>query len=196
MQRYPVYLKALRKLKAQGISRVMSHELSELVGFESTTIRRDFYFLWALGRQGYGYDVEYLIEVFNQELGMVLDEKIILIGAGNLGRALMKYNRWHHVVGEIACAFDISEDRLGVRFDIPVYHLNEIEEKKPEGCKVAIIAASTGVQETIDRLVACGVVGFIDITHEHIRVPKGVILKSDDVVSAIQELIFEIKMNK
>ena len=57
MQRYPVYLKALRKLKNQGIERIMSKELASVINIEPTTIRRDFSFLGNLGKQGYGYDV-------------------------------------------------------------------------------------------------------------------------------------------
>ena len=90
LQRYPVYLKALRKLKRNGIERIMSKELASVVNIEPTTIRRDFSFLGNLGKQGYGYDVNLLIDIFNQELGMDFDEKIILVGAGNMGRALMK----------------------------------------------------------------------------------------------------------
>lgn len=191
LQRYPVYLKALRKLHNSGIDKIMSKELSEVVNIESTTIRRDFSFLGNLGKQGYGYDVEKLIEIFNQELGMDFDEKIILIGAGNMGRALMKYNKWNHVVGEITCAFDISPDRQGVRFGIPVYDLNDLEEKIPEGCRIAILAAGQNIQDTVNRLVKCGIVGIVDFTHEHIQVPKGISIKSIDVVSSIQELVFE-----
>lgn len=191
LQRYPVYLKALRKLHNSGVERILSKELSEFVNIESTTIRRDFSFLGNLGKQGYGYDVTKLIEIFSQELGLDFDEKIILIGAGNLGRALMKYNKWNHVVGEISCAFDISQDRQGVRFGIPVYDLSELEEKIPEGCRIAILTASNNIQETVDRLVKCGIVGLVDFTHEHIQVPKGVAIKNIDVVSSIQELVFE-----
>ncbi|MGL5540725.1 MAG: redox-sensing transcriptional repressor Rex [Erysipelotrichaceae bacterium] len=191
LQRYPVYLKALRKLSNSGIDKIMSKELSDVVNIESTTIRRDFSFLGNLGKQGYGYDVKKLIEIFNQELGMDFDEKIILIGAGNMGRALMKYNKWNHVVGEITCAFDISPDRQGVRFGVPVYDLNDLEEKIPEGCRIAILVASQDIQSTVDRLVACGIVGLVDFTHEHFQVPKGVAIKSIDVVSSIQELVFE-----
>lgn len=191
LQRYPVYLKALRKLHNSGIEKIMSKELSEVVNIESTTIRRDFSFLGNLGKQGYGYDVAKLIEIFNQELGMDFDEKIILIGAGNMGRALMKYNKWNHVVGEITCAFDISPDRQGVRFGIPVYDLNDLEKKIPDGCRIAILAAGQDIQKTVDRLVECGIVGLVDFTHEHIQVPKGISIKSIDVVSSIQELVFE-----
>lgn len=191
LQRYPVYLKALRKLSNSGIERIMSKELSNVVSIEPTTIRRDFSFLGNLGKQGYGYDVNKLIEIFNQELGLEFDEKIILVGAGNMGRALMKYNKWNHVVGEISCAFDISPDRQGVRFGIPVYDLKELEEKIPEGCRIAILTASIEIQQTVNRLVAAGIVGIVDFTHEHIQVPKGVAIKTVDVVSSIQELVFE-----
>ena len=195
LQRYPVYLKALRKLHRSGVERIMSKELAAVVNIEPTTIRRDFSFLGNLGKQGYGYDVAKLIEIFNQELGMDFDEKIILVGAGNLGRALMKYNKWDYVVGEIAAAFDLNPDRQGVRFGIPVYDLSELEEKIPEGCRIAILAISKDIQKTVDRLIACGSIGIVDFTHEHIQVPKGVRLKPVDVVSSIQELVFETNAN-
>lgn len=191
LQRYPVYLKALRKLKSSGVERIMSKELATVINIEPTTIRRDFSFLGNLGKQGYGYDVARLIEIFNQELGMEFDEKIILVGAGNMGRALMKYNKWDYVVGEIACAFDMNPDRQGVRFGIPVYAMDDLEEKIPEKCRIAILAISDNIQNTVDRLIASGIVGLVDFTHEHIQVPKGVVLKTVDVVSSIQELVFE-----
>ena len=191
LQRYPVYLKALRKLANSGVERIMSKELSNVVSIEPTTIRRDFSSLGNLGKQGYGYDVNKLIEIFNQQLGLDFDEKIILVGAGNMGRALMKYNKWNHVVGEITCAFDISPDRQGVRFGIPVYDLKDLEEKIPQGCSIAILTANVDIQQTVDRRVAAGIVGIVDFTHEHFQVPKGVAIKTVDVVSSIQELVFE-----
>lgn len=196
LQRYPVYLKALRRMRKYGKTRVMSKELSESVNIESATIRRDFSLLGNLGKQGYGYDIDSLIDRFNQELGVDFDEKIILVGAGNLGRALMKYNKWDHVVGEIACAFDKDPDRQGVRFHIPVYDMDELEEKIPEGCRIAILAISENVQSTVDKLVENGIIGIVDFTHKHIKVPEGVSIKVVDVVASIQELVFETNMMK
>ncbi len=190
LQRYPIYLKALRKLQSNGVTRIMSKELSEYVDIESTTIRRDFSFLGTLGKQGYGYDVEKLITIFNEELGLGFDEKIILVGAGNLGRALMNYNRWNHVVGEIVCAFDMFPEKTG-KVSIPVYHVSEIKEKMPKGCRIAILCVSQNVQETVDHLIENGIVGIVDFTHEHFQVPKHVRVKPVDVVSTIQELVFE-----
>ncbi|EOS60991.1 hypothetical protein C815_00717 [Firmicutes bacterium M10-2] len=170
----------------------MSKELANLVDIEPTTIRRDFSFLGNLGKQGYGYDVDRLIEIFNAQLGVDFDEKIILVGAGNLGRALLNYNKWDHVVGEIACAFDADPAKCGEQmFGVEVYSMDELEEKIPEGCRIAILTISHDVQETVDRLVACGIKGIVDFTHQHFKVPKGVVIKVVDVVSSIQELVFQ-----
>lgn len=190
LQRYPVYLKALRKLQKNGVSRIMSKELSSYVDIESTTIRRDFSFLGNLGKQGYGYDVEKLIEIFNAQLGGDFDEKIILVGAGNLGRALLNYNKWDHVVGEVAAAFDIDPARQGDLSSVHVYPMDELEQHIPAGCRIAILAISQDVQHTVDRLVANGITGIVDFTHQHFRVPHTVTVKSIDVVSSIQELVF------
>ena len=163
LQRYPVYLKALRKLQKNGVERIMSKELSSFVDIEPTTIRRDFSFLGNLG---------------------------ILVGAGNLGRALMNYNKWDYVVGEIACAFDVDPAKCGTQFGVEVYPMSELDTKIPEGCRIAILTISHDVQETVDKLVQCGINGIVDFTHQHFLVPKGVVIKSIDVVSSIQELVF------
>ena len=67
LRRYPIYLKALRKIKSEGKDKIMSSELSEYVNIKSTTIRRDFSLIGCLGKQGYGYNVEELINIFAEE---------------------------------------------------------------------------------------------------------------------------------
>ncbi len=191
LQRFPVYLKALRKLEKLGVQRIMSRELSEFVNIEPTTIRRDFSFLGSLGKQGYGYEVTSLIDIFDKELGGNFHEKLIIVGAGNLGKALMNYNRWNHVVGEIVCAFDVAPEKVGEVYQIPVYPLDQIREKMPFGCRIAILTISSDIQETVDLLIELGIKGIVDFTHEHIQVPKEVSVKQVDVVSMIQELVFE-----
>ncbi len=192
MQRYPIYLKALRKLSSCNRDRVLSSELSELVNIASTTIRRDLSFIGCLGKQGYGYDVEKLIKTFNEVLGTGFDEKIVLIGVGNLGQALLNYNRWAYVVGEIVMAFDIRKDLIGTEVKgIPVYDIAELEQRIPKDCRIAIVAISTDAQEVVERLHKCGVIGLIDFTHTHIQTPKGMIIKTVDIVTNIQELVFE-----
>lgn len=191
MQRYPIYLKALRKLYSMNIRKVLSSQLSELVGITATTIRRDLTFIGCLGKQGSGYDVEKLIDVFNEKLGTGFDEKIVLIGCGNLGQALLNYNRWDYVVGEIVMAFEIDPKIIGEVKGVPVYHIDQLEEKIPSDCRIAILTAGGDLQEVVDRLHKCGVIGLIDFTHQHFNLPKGMVLKPIDIVSNIQELVFE-----
>lgn len=192
MQRYPIYLKALRKMSDQGIERILSPQLSEYVNIPSTTIRRDLSLIGHFGKQGYGYDVNNLISVFNEVLGTGFGEKIILIGVGNLGQALLNYNRWDYVVGEIVMAFDINPQLIGKKIKgIPVYDIAELEERIPSDCNIAILAINEDAQPIVDRLKDAGVIGILDFTHMHIKAPKGMIIKSVDVVSNIQELVFE-----
>ena len=69
--------------------------------------------------------------------------------------------------------------------------INEIKEKRPEGCRIAILCISEDVQNTIDLLAEAGIKGIVDFTHVHYNTPNGVIIRSVDVVSMIQELVFE-----
>ena len=194
LQRYPIYLKALRKLSAEGVKRVLSSELSEYVNIKSTTIRRDFSLMGQFGKQGYGYDVDELISIFAKELGEDYDEKMILIGVGRLGTAILNYNNWDYVAGEIVCAFDIQPEKRNKepKVNVPVYHIDQLKEKMPEGCEIAILCIPSGAQEIVDQLHDLGVKGIVNFTREHFTLPEGMIKKDVDVVSTIQELVFEV----
>ncbi len=194
LQRYPIYLKALRKLSAEGTKRVLSSELSEYVNIKSTTIRRDFSLMGQFGKQGYGYDVDELINIFARELGEDYDEKMILIGVGRLGTAILNYNNWDYVAGEIVCAFDLQPEKRNhePKVNVPVYHIDQLKDKIPQGCEIAILCIPSGAQEIVDQLHELGVKGIVNFTREHFVLPEGMIKKDVDVVSTIQELVFEV----
>lgn len=191
LQRYPIYLKALRKLKQLGVKKIMSSELAKYVDILPTTIRRDFSLIGRLGKQGYGYDVDELIEIFSNQLNIDFDERIVLIGVGNLGKALLKYNNWDHVLGEVTCAFDKDPDNIG-DINVPLYNINDFAKYKPEGCRIAILCVSENVQETVNMLVENGIKGIVDLTHEHFVVPEDVHVRYVDIVSSIIEVVFEV----
>ena len=199
LKRYPVYLKALRRLAKDGKKRILSAELAEYCDIRSTTIRRDFSLIGQLGKQGYGYDVETLIDVFAEELGENYDEKMILIGVGRLGTAILNYNNWNHVAGEIVCAFDLKPDvrNSEPKVNVPVYHISELRQRIPEGCEIAILCIPSGAQEIVNELYELGIKGIVNFTREHFVLPEGMIKKDVDVVSTIQELVFEVNaLNK
>ncbi|WP_314793975.1 redox-sensing transcriptional repressor Rex [Eggerthia catenaformis] len=195
MSRFPIYLKALRELDHSGKESFLSSELAEITRIQDTTIRRDFSFLpqkEMLGKRGYGYDTHNIIKALSQVLGLGLDESIILIGVGNLGSAILKYNKWKYTVGKIVRAYDLDENIVGSRFGVEIQNINDLEKTFPKGCKIAILAISENVQNTVDRLIKLGVKGIVDFTHSHFVVPEDIEVQSVDVVVAIQEL--EIKM--
>ena len=199
LKRYPVYLKALRKLSDDGIKKIKSSQLSQYVDIKSTTIRRDFSLIGQLGKQGYGYDVDSLIDIFARELGEEYDEKIILIGVGRLGTAILNYNNWNHVAGEIVCAFDLKPEvrKNEPKVNVPVYHIDELESKIPDGCEIAILCIPSGAQDIVNRLHSLGIKGIVNFTREHFVLPDGMISRDVDVVSIIQELVFEVNsLNK
>lgn len=198
MSRFPIYLKALRRMQHGGKEHFLSSELSEVTGVLDTTIRRDFGFLTnkeSLGKRGIGYDTKELINVLNNVLGLGLNEPIILIGVGNLGSAILKYNRWQYTVGKIVCCYDEDQNKVGERFGVKLHHINDLEKTFPEGCKIAILAISEHIQETVDRLMELGVKGIVDFTHDHFIVKPDVVVQNVDVVVAIQELILKMNVN-
>ncbi|MBQ5443919.1 MAG: redox-sensing transcriptional repressor Rex [Erysipelotrichaceae bacterium] len=199
LRRYPVYLKALRKLSQNGVKKIKSTELSEYVDIKATTIRHDFSLIGQLGKQGYGYDIEELISIFAQALGEDYDEEMILIGVGRLGKAILNYNNWNHVAGEIVCAFDLKPEvrNQDSQVNVPVYHISQLKEKFPKGCEIAILCIPSGAQEIVDELHELGVKGIVNFTREHFVLPEGMIKSDVDVVSTIEELLFEVNsMNK
>lgn len=199
MSRFPIYLKALRKMKIEGKETFLSSELSEITSILDTTIRRDFGFLSTeegLGRRGIGYQVQQIIDALNEVLGLGQNESIILIGVGNLGSAILKYNRWQYSVGEIVCAYDKDPNIVGERFGVKMHHIDDLESTFPKNCNIAILAISQDVQETVNRLMDLGIKGIVDFTHTHFLVREGVEVQPVDVVAAIQELALRMKANK
>ena len=199
LRRYPVYLKALRKLSQNGVKRIRSTELSEYVDVKATTIRHDFSMIGQLGKQGYGYDIDELIRIFADALGEDYDEDMILIGVGRLGKAILNYNNWNHVAGEIVCAFDLKPEKRNQeqQVNVPVYHISQLKEKFPKGCEIAILCIPSGAQEIVNELHELGVKGIVNFTREHFVLPEGMIKSDVDVVSTIEELVFEINsLNK
>lgn len=198
ISRFPIYLKALRNMQHEGKDNFLSSELSEVTGILDTTIRRDFGFLTdkeSLGKRGIGYDTKDIIHILNDVLGLGLDEPIILVGIGNIGSAILKYNRWQYTVGKIVCGYDMDQNKVGERFGVKLHHIDHLEDTFPEGCKIAILAISENVQETVNRLMDLGIKGIVDYTHSHFTVRSDVVVQSVDVVVAIQELVLKMRSN-
>ena len=127
IRRMPRYLRKLEELEAQGIARVSSSELGNLLGLTPSQIRQDFSCFGEFGQQGYGYNVSALKEEIAKILGTDRGYSAVLIGVGNIGRALMDnfcFSAWGC---NLLCAFDIKKDIIGRQINgIPVKSMEEL----------------------------------------------------------------------
>lgn len=192
-KRLPIYYRYLRFLNDAGKDRVSSTELSDAVKVDSATIRRDFSYFGALGKRGYGYDVEDLLNFFSKTLNQDRLTNVALIGVGNLGHALLNYNFHQSNNTRISAAFDIDEKLVGtIASGVPVYPMSEmVEQLKLQQIEVVILTVPAPVaQETVNQLVDANVKGIMNFTPLRISVPDNIRVQNVDLTNELQTLIY------
>ncbi|MCG3088307.1 redox-sensing transcriptional repressor Rex [Sporosarcina cyprini] len=195
-KRLPLYYRFLQNFANAGKKRVSSSELSEAMKIDAATIRRDFSHFGALGRKGYGYDVNYLVNFFRRTLDQDEETDVALIGVGSLGNAFLKYNFQKNHNTRIVVAFDPKAPKDGKTLNgIPVFPPSRLEEKIQElGINLVILTVpSRAAQEVTDRLAAIGVKGILNFTPVRLAVPEWMRVHTIDLSVELQTLIYFIK---
>ncbi|SFE47520.1 redox-sensing transcriptional repressor [Lentibacillus persicus] len=193
-KRLPLYYRYLNNLSNQGKNRVSSRELSEALKVDSATIRRDFSYFGALGRKGYGYNVEYLLGFFRKTLDQDELTEVALIGVGNLGTAFLHYNFLKNNNTKIVMAFDADSSKVGTDIGgVPVHHIDQLEEKM-EGVSVAILTVPVSeAQAMTNRLADFGISGILNFTPSRITVPSDIRVHHIDLAIELQSLVYFLK---
>ncbi|MBR6407131.1 MAG: redox-sensing transcriptional repressor Rex [Clostridia bacterium] len=177
IKRLPRYYRFLGSLKKQGIVRISSRELSERMGLTASQIRQDFNCFGGFGQQGYGYIVEQLHEEIGKILGVGRRMKAVLIGAGNLGRAIATHMEFERNGFKLIGLFDRDEKvRKNTVGGMKVMSMDELDgfcrENKPD---IAIICLpDSSVAAVTERLISLGVNGFWNYSHYdiHLNFPE------------------------
>ena len=168
IRRLPRYLRKLDELSDAGIDRISSGELGRQMGLTPSQIRQDFSCFGEFGQQGYGYNVEELRAEIGHILGVDNDHHLIMIGVGNLGRALLRNFPFSQTGFSVDAAFDVSTAVVGSSVNgVPVYAMEELEsyiEKHSVDVVVLTIPQSVA-QDTANRLIELGVHGFWNFTN-------------------------------
>lgn len=173
VRRLPRYYRFLYDLKENGVARISSRELSQRMGLTASQIRQDLNCFGGFGQQGYGYMVEQLYNEIGKILGMDRLSDTILLGAGNLGRAIANHMDFEHRGIRLVGIFDDAPQMTAVRgLDVlPTTRLEEVcRSLKPT---VAILCIpKEAAPAIVERLIALGIRGFwnfshYDIAHEH-----------------------------
>ncbi|WP_342429225.1 redox-sensing transcriptional repressor Rex [Neobacillus sp. FSL H8-0543] len=195
-KRLPLYYRFLKNLHSSGKQRVSSAELSEAVKVDSATIRRDFSYFGALGKKGYGYNVNYLLTFFSKTLDQDELTKVALIGVGNLGTAFLHYNFLKNNNTRIECAFDVDPNKMGTTIgDVPVYPMDDLEKYLgKDEIPVAILTVPASVAQPItDKLVQANVKGILNFTPARLNVPPSIRVHHIDLAVELQSLIYFLK---
>lgn len=168
IRRLPRYYRQLTDLCARGVVRISSHSLGQEMNITASQIRQDFSCFGEFGQQGYGYNVEELRSEIGHILGVDNDHHLIMIGVGNLGRALLQNFKFSQAGFTVDAAFDVSPAIIdSVVNGVPVYSMSMLESyiKKHNVDVVVLTIPQSVAQDTADRLIEMGVHGFWNFTN-------------------------------
>ena len=195
-KRLPLYYRYFEKLHILGVPRVSSTQISKELQIDSATIRRDLSYLGELGRKGYGYSVNYLFNFLREFLKHDRMTNVVVVGTGNLGRAILQYNYYRSRNTNVVAAFDNDPAVINRELDgVPIYCVDRLEEIiETYEVEIAILTVPSEVaQEITDRLVAAGVKGILNMTPIVLVVPDEVLMHNVDLTLELQTLIYYIK---
>ncbi|GAA3180080.1 redox-sensing transcriptional repressor Rex [Fructilactobacillus sanfranciscensis] len=194
-KRLPLYYRYLNILHDGGKDRVSSNELAEAIHVDSATIRRDFSYFGTLGKRGYGYDVDDLIEFFKNILHQDRLTNVALIGVGNLGHALLNFNFHQDSNIRISAAFDTNPKNINtIQGGVPIYPMDQIvAQLKEQQISVVILTVPSNVaQEVANQVAQAGVNGILNFTSIRLNVPAGIRVHNVDLTNELQTLIYFI----
>jgi redox-sensing transcriptional repressor len=191
--RLPVYLRVLYACAEQGIATVSSEELAAAAGVNSAKLRKDLSHLGSYGTRGVGYDVDYLVYQVSRELGLTQDWPVVIVGAGNLGRALANYGGFASRGFRIAAVLDADPAVVGTEIAGHVVEgADQIEQVVAHHrVSIGVIATPAGAAQGVcDRLVAAGVTSILNFAPVVLTVPVGVDVRKVDLSIELQILAF------
>jgi redox-sensing transcriptional repressor len=191
--RLPVYLRALYALADRAVATVSSDALAAAAGVNSAKLRKDLSHLGSYGTRGVGYDVEYLTYQVSRELGLTQDWPVLIVGAGNLGRALANYGGFASRGFHVAALVDTDPAVVGTVIARHTVHGAADIETVISRFEVAIGVIATPAevaQNVCDRLVAAGVTSILNFAPAVLNVPSGVDVRKVDLSIELQILAF------
>lgn len=194
--RLSIYHRCLQKLSDSGQKTVSSITLAKAAGVKPAQLRRDLGYIGQIGTRGLGYPVSGLISTIREALGREQLQPVILVGAGNLGSALLRYQGFQKEGFEVVAAFDAKpEDARARELKIPVLDVSEMEAFIAKyQVKLVILCVPIGfAQEVVNRLVACGIQGILNFSPIMLEVPADVTVNNVDLALELEHLSYFIR---
>ena len=197
--RLPRYRRYLNELRKQGVKKISSNELSELIGYTASQIRQDLNTFGGFGQQGYGYSVDSLFQEINKILGLDREYKTIVVGIGNLGQAITNYTYYYKIGFNIVGLFDVNPKLVGLSInDVLVRDFSEMSDfVKENDIDIAIICVNReNAQKVTDVLVDAGIEGIWNFAPVDLNVPNDVAVENVHLSDSLHTLSFLIRSNE
>lgn len=195
IRRLPIYVRTLKGLNDREIGSVSSNELADLIGVTAAQIRRDLSYFGKFGKQGKGYDTQFLAREIDRILRLDRQWPVVVCGMGNLGHAIANYRGFSPSSFVITGLFDRHEDRFGSPVnDMTIRPVSEmVEAMREDGTKIGIISTpKVHAQETATLMVKGGVEAILNYAPVILKVPGHVTVREIDPVSALQSMTYYI----
>lgn len=193
--RLPRYFRYLGELKDEGIERISSQELSDIMKVTASQIRQDFNNFGGFGQQGYGYKVEYLYQEIGKILGLDKTHHLIIIGAGNLGQALANYMNFERRGFLFKGIFDNNPALFGKKIrNLEIKPMEELEQFVRENnidIAVLTIPKNSAIQ-VAERLAANGIKGIWNFAHVDLNVPQEIQVENVHLSDSLMKLTYNI----
>ena len=197
IKRLPRYHRYLGDLLREGTLRISSAELSKLMNVTASQIRQDLNCFGGFGQQGYGYNVKYLYGKISELLGVNEGYSAVIVGAGNLGKALAATHMFERRGVDRLAMFDINPDVVGTEIcGIKVYHLDELADYcKNEGITIGVLTVPKEAAYDVSMaMIKAGVKGIWNFANMELKIEgPGVIVENIHLGDSLMKLCYEIK---
>lgn len=199
IKRLPRYYRYLGELLNQNIKRISSGALSQKMNVTASQIRQDFNYFGGFGQQGYGYNVEFLYNGIGDILGLNDGDTTIIVGAGNLGRALASHDNFKRRGFKLIGIFDNDSRVVGTVINgITVMHIDDLDSfMKNNRVDIGILTVPhSAVNETAERLAENGVRGLLNFSYTELKLSKDIAIENVHLSDSIMTLSYKIKQDK
>ena len=196
IERLPVYLRVLNRLQRDGHSVISSQELGQELGVTPAQIRKDLSYFGRFGKQGRGYSVQRLIDELRKILGLERRWRMVLVGAGQLGRAIASYRGFGPQGFDLVEVFDASPLLVGtIVAGQEVQNVDMLDQQlRKNPVEIGIVAVpAEHAQAVIDSLVRAGVHAILNYAPRAVQVPENVHVRQVDPAAALQSMTYYLK---
>ena len=194
--RLPLYLRALQRMTQEGRQVTSSQELGERLGISAAQIRKDLSQFGEFGKQGTGYNIEFLMDQLRQILKLNRVWDIAVVGAGDVGHALARYQGFLDRGFQVTMIFDSDPNKVGTKLDdFTIKDIANIaKEIRSGGVKVAMVATPAAyAQEVVDQLVDAGVQAILNYAPIQISTPPNVRVQYIDPATHLQRMSYYLE---